>query len=82
MQALSLSSWSDPAQGRGSDLGLTLGETHQGIAWEASAESQVLAVGELSMFRLENMQGAGEEGEILASRPAWLFERFCWVSEM
>lgn len=59
MQVLSLSSWSDPAQGRGLALGLTLGETHQGIAWEASAESQVLAVGELSMFRLENMQGAG-----------------------
>ena len=82
MQALPLSSWSDPAQGRGSDLGLTLGETHQGTAWAASGEGHVLAVGELSTFRLETMQGAGEEGEILASRPAWLFERFCWVSEL
>lgn len=32
MRALSLSSWSDPTQGAGSDLGLTPREPHQGIA--------------------------------------------------
>lgn len=32
MRALSLSSWSGPTQGAGSDLGLTPREPHQGIA--------------------------------------------------
>lgn len=31
VRALSLSSWSDPTQGAGSDLGLTPREPHQGI---------------------------------------------------
>lgn len=32
------------------------------------------------MFGLENMQGAGTEGGVLASGAAWPFERFCWFS--
>ena len=82
MRALSLSSWSEPSQGAGSDLGLTSGETHQGIALGASGEGRVLAVGELSTFRLESLQGAGEDRGVLAAQAAWLFERRCRVSEM
>lgn len=45
MQALSLSSPSDPGQDGGSDLGLTMGRTHQHSAWKASGKGLSLAVG-------------------------------------
>lgn len=82
MRALSLSSWSDPTQGVGLDLSLTSVETLQCIALGASGEGRVLAVGELSTFRLDSLQGAGEDRGVLVTRAAWLFERLCWVSEM
>lgn len=53
--------------GCGLRSGLTSGEAHQGIALGASGEGRVLAIGELRMFRLESLQGAGEDRGVLAA---------------
>lgn len=81
MRALSLSSWSDPTQGVGSHLGLNSVETLQCIALGHLGRVEFWLL-ENSTFRLDSLQGAGEDRGVLVARAAWLFERLCRVSEM
>lgn len=81
MQTLSLSSVR-PHAGWGHRPGPRPGRDPLGQSLGGIREGSGSAVGELSMFRLENLQGAGKEGGIIASRATWLFERVCWLPEM